>query len=47
MCLDAKTYFEIALLINVNYREAQQNLEKVDKILNETSHKEKTNQIID
>ena len=46
MCLDAKTYFEIALLINVNYREAQQNLEKVNNILNETSPTEKTNQII-
>ncbi|HHT9107002.1 MAG TPA: glycosyltransferase [Candidatus Wunengus sp. YC64] len=46
MYLDAKTYFEIALLINVNYREAQQNLEKVNDILNETSPTEKTNQII-
>jgi len=46
MCLDAKTYFEIALLINVNYKEAQQNLEKVDNILNKTSPTEKTNQII-
>jgi len=46
MYLDAKTYFGIALLINVNYKEAQQNLEKVDNILNKTSPTEKTNQII-
>ncbi|MCF6147391.1 MAG: tetratricopeptide repeat protein [Candidatus Kuenenia sp.] len=44
--LDAKTYFEIALLLNDTYKEADENIEKVGKILEETSHAKKNNQIL-
>ncbi|MBM4053454.1 MAG: glycosyltransferase [Planctomycetes bacterium] len=46
MPLDAKTYFEIALLLNPDYKEARQNLEKVDAVLSETSKTRKTNHIV-
>lgn len=43
MYLDAKTYFDIALLLNSDYKEAQQNLGRVDAVLRGISQTNKTN----
>ena len=38
MYFDAKTYFEIALLLNPDYKEARQNLGKVEESIKNASH---------
>ncbi len=43
MYLDAKTCFEIALLLNPDYKEARQNLGKVEESIKNASHTKKTN----
>lgn len=43
MYLDARTYFEIALLANPDYKEARQNLGKVEESIKNASHTKKTN----